>query len=100
MEGWGLVEHEHVHPGVLAVSSGDWSESMASAGQSCHFTTGMLAEVLRLIAAQDVAVLEVECRSTGSLSCRFLIGSPHALETVYSELQGGSAVPEALGALR
>jgi predicted hydrocarbon binding protein len=94
---WGSLSHEHVHPGVLSVSSPDWAEAaQESRSSTCHFATGFLSELLRLIAGREVAVLEVECRSTGSSSCRFLIGSPEALETVYENLRSGSAVPLAL----
>ena len=99
-QGWGSLSHEHLHPGILSISSSDWEEgSERSASPGCHFAAGLFSELLRLIAGQEVAVLEVECRSTGSGSCRFLVGSPAALETVYANLRSGSAVPGALEGL-
>jgi predicted hydrocarbon binding protein len=99
-QGWGSLEHEHLHPGVIAVSSPDWAEVEAAAGAAtCHFTTGLLAELLRLVADDEVAVLEVECRSTGARSCRFLVGSPETLETLYASVRSGSAVRHAIGSL-
>ena len=100
-EFWSLLsEYLENHPGILSISSSDWEEgSERSASPGCHFAAGLFSELLRLIAGQEVAVLEVECRSTGSGSCRFLVGSPAALETVYSNLRSGSAVRGALEGL-
>src|SRR5690606_23231642 len=63
--GWGQLIYTQVHPGVGSLEATDWAEVRAdgSAGQpSCHFTTGVLANLLGQIADAEVAVLEAECR--------------------------------------
>jgi hypothetical protein len=49
----------------------------------------VLANLLGQVADADVAVLEVECRSRGDAHCRFLYGSPDALDAVYSRVAAG-----------
>ena len=60
----------------------------------------MLANVLGQVAGSDVAVLEVECRSRGDARCRFLFGSPEALNGVYRRLVGGENLDAAVAQLR
>jgi predicted hydrocarbon binding protein len=101
--GWGNLMHEDVHPGVAVLDSADWSEADTAAQArrpSCFFTTGMLANVLGQVAGSDVAVLEVECRSRGDARCRFLFGSPEALNGVYRSLVGGENLDAAVAQLR
>jgi predicted hydrocarbon binding protein len=99
--GWGTVRHEQLHPGVGALECEDWAE--AAAGEtghpSCHFTTGVLADLLSRIAGSDVAVLEVECRSAGSGRCRFLYGGVQAMEGVYRGMTEGLSYADAMGRL-
>jgi predicted hydrocarbon binding protein len=89
-QGWGRLEHREIHPGISVLESRDWLEAeLPGAVPGCHVTTGILAEMLRLIAGQEIAVLEVSCRGRGDESCRFLIGSPATLETLYEEIRDG-----------
>jgi len=82
--GWGALEHRQAHPGVAELISADWIEAGASAeGFGCQVTTGLFADLLTRIAGEDVAVSEVECRGRGDERCRFLIGSPAALQALY-----------------
>lgn len=100
--GWGRVQFEAVHPGVGALESGDWVEADPDAGRvrpSCHFTTGMLANLLGHAAGEPVGVLEVECRSRGDLRCRFAFGGQEALEAVYGALTQGQDLDQALAQL-
>lgn len=99
--GWGGVRHERLHPGVIALSSGDWFESGSADAShpSCHFTVGALGEIFRRLSSYDVAVLEVRCRAAGASECRFLVGSPDALEAVFDRMAGGSHYREAVAAL-
>lgn len=100
--GWGTLDHSPLHPGVAALDSTDWMEAEPGAGlnrPSCHFTTGLLADLLRRVVDEDFAVLEVECRSADNERCRFLIGSPVALEAVYLDLMQGAAYADALSRL-
>jgi predicted hydrocarbon binding protein len=98
--GWGRLEHEQVHPGVIALSSPNWSEAAQSRSEpGCHFSTGLIAEMLQRVAGTDLAALEVECRGSGAAACRFLIGAPAALEAVYRRLRDGTGYEEAIGSL-
>jgi uncharacterized protein len=97
--GWGRLVFERLHPGVAALSSDEWAESeqVGSASYpSCHFTTGLLADLLGRASGADLAVLEVECRSKGDPRCRFLIGGWDALERVYDDLSAGSPYSESI----
>jgi predicted hydrocarbon binding protein len=100
--GWGTLTHSAVHPGVGALDAGDWVEAQPEAGESrpsCFFTTGVLANLLGNVAGSDVAVMEVECRSTGAHRCRFLFGSAEALNALYTRVASGSTVDTALAEL-
>jgi predicted hydrocarbon binding protein len=100
--GWGRLTNRTLHPGVSALDSNDWVEVDLDAGArrpSCHFTTGMLANLLGRVSGEDVAVLEVECRSKGDPRCRFLYGSPTALEIVYGGIREGHEPDASLAAL-
>jgi predicted hydrocarbon binding protein len=100
--GWGNLAHQDVHPGVAVLDSQDWSEADPAAQArrpSCFFTTGLLANVLGQVAGGDVAVLEVECRSRGDARCRFLFGSPAALNGVYQRLVTGENLDTAVAQL-
>jgi predicted hydrocarbon binding protein len=101
--GWGRLTFEAVHPGVGALASGDCVEAVPGADApipGCHFTTGVLANLLGRVAGDDVAVLEVECRSSGDPRCRFLFGAPAALDAVFADLAAGRDVDASLAALR
>lgn len=100
--GWGTLRHEAVHPGVGALNAMDWVEADALAGArrpSCFLTTGMLANLLGRVAGEEIAVLEVECRSRGDARCRFLFGGPSALDTVYDHVAAGESADASLAAL-
>lgn len=100
--GWGRLTNHALHPGVSALDSTDWVEVDSDAGArrpSCHFTSGMLANLLGRVSGEDVAVLEVECRSRGDARCRFLYGSPAALEVVYGSIRDGHDTETSLAAL-
>jgi predicted hydrocarbon binding protein len=80
--GWGHLAYAETHPGVGALHATDWVEAVPegnSAQPACHFTTGVLANLLGRVAGSDVAVLEVECRSRGDQRCRFLFGGAIAV---------------------
>lgn len=99
--GWGRLAFVPLHEGVGSLESNDWFEATDGAGgqggqPSCHFTTGLLANVLGQVAGADIAVLEVECRSRGDSRCRFLFGGSEPVFRVYEEIAGGSAPDDAL----
>lgn len=97
--GWGRLDFEQLHEGVAALRSPDWVEAHAL-GQtrqpSCHFTTGMLADLLGRLTDSEVAVLEVSCRARGDGACRFLFGSSEGLQLVYEGLRAGQSVEAVL----
>ncbi len=100
--GWGTLVHSTLHPGVGALDAQDWVEAVPESGEarpSCFFTTGMLANLLGNSAGSEVAVLEVECRSTGAERCRFLFGSVEALNELYNRVAHGAPVDAALSEL-
>lgn len=100
--GWGRLQFTAQHPGIGALESSDWAEadpSSASPHPCCHFTAGLLANVLGRTAGQDVGVLEVECRSRGDLRCLFYFGGADALQRVYAALQEGRSAEAALAEL-
>jgi hypothetical protein len=90
--GWGTLGHATAHPGLGTLESADWGEADPAAPArrpSCFFSTGLFANLLGQVADADVAVLEVECRSRGDRQCRFLYGSPEALDALYSRVAAG-----------
>lgn len=82
--GWGSLSASALGPAALLLESGDWSEAEpASHGSpSCHFTTGSLAAFLTLQAGAPIGVLEVECRSAGHGTCRFIAAAEATLAAV------------------
>lgn len=97
--GWGRLEFEQLHEGVGALTGTGWAEADAASGARqpmCHFTTGMLADLLSRLIGSDLAVLEVSCRSRGDAACRFLLGSAEALQRVFEEIRQGHGVEVAV----
>jgi hypothetical protein len=100
--GWGRIQNSHAHVGVGAIDAFDWVEAEPDAGAlrpSCFFTTGLLANLLGRVVGDDVAVLEVACRSRGDAHCRFLYGSPETLDVVFSRIRNGADIEETLATL-
>jgi hypothetical protein len=101
--GWGSLTFLEAHEGVGALESSSWIEArpdLSLARPSCHFTTGMLANLLGRVAGSPVAVLESRCRSAGDDRCTFLFANPLTLETVYGELLAGTEPEDAIARLR
>ncbi|HET7039907.1 MAG TPA: V4R domain-containing protein [Gemmatimonadales bacterium] len=99
--GWGQLAVERLGAGSLALDSADWAEADPNAdtfAPSCHVTAGLLAGFLGRLADQDVAVLEIECRSRHDERCRFLAGSPQTLQAVYEAVTAGQDYREVLAA--
>jgi predicted hydrocarbon binding protein len=114
--GWGQISFSRVHEGVGAIEAADWAEARpvvsenatgdeadagAATGQpACHFTTGLLANVLGQAADSEIAVLEVECRARGDDRCRFLFGGSEAVYRVYDRIAEGERPDAVLAGLR
>lgn len=90
--GWGGVETNALSDAVMALDTTDWAEAEGKQdadGPSCHVGTGLLAGFLGRVADAPLAVLEVECRSTGASRCRFVIGSVDVLQYVHEAMERG-----------
>ncbi|HKC46872.1 MAG TPA: 4-vinyl reductase [Gemmatimonadales bacterium] len=97
--GWGRFTIAPVGGAALALDSSDWIEAEPGTAQMpmCFFSSGMLADLMGRVSGEQVAVMEVECRSKGDSICRFLSGSPETLQEVYQKMAAGMSYVEALG---
>jgi predicted hydrocarbon binding protein len=98
--GFGAISMTPLSPAVMAIDSGDWWESdpaAAAAFPACHLSSGLIADFLSRVAETPLGLLEVECRSRGDAQCRFLIGAPDTLQTIYGRMTEGAAYLDALG---
>jgi predicted hydrocarbon binding protein len=96
--GWGSVAITPLHDVVAIVDSSDWAESDVTGGlpyPACHYTTGLFADFFGRTADAPLAVLEVECRSSGSHRCRFLVGSAEVMGHLYDRMAAGASYDEA-----
>jgi len=99
--GWGRLESREIHPGVLALTFSGWAEAREGSGDpaGCHFTTGVIADLLRRVAGGDLAALEVECDSSNGGTSRILIGNTTALDAVFASMVEGVRYEDAVAAL-
>jgi predicted hydrocarbon binding protein len=99
-QGWGALTASPFGNAVMALDSSEWAEA-AEEGRgefpSCHLTCGLLADFFGRLSEQVVAVMEVECRTRGDARCRFLVGAPDTLSTLYDRMAEGTAYADALG---
>ena len=99
--GWGSLVVGELHDTVATLDSSDWGEATPDAAlehPGCHLSSGMFADFFGRVAGAPLAVMEVECRSTGSARCRFLLGSSDVLQQVYDGMAAGAPYEEAVGA--
>jgi predicted hydrocarbon binding protein len=90
--GWGSIAIGSMHDALATVDATRWMESDDAPGDdapACHVSTGLFADFFSRVAEVPLAVLEVECRTTGAERCRFLVGSVELLEAVYEALGRG-----------
>jgi predicted hydrocarbon binding protein len=96
--GWGSLSIGEMDA-VATLDSEDWSEASPDAGLEqpcCHLSSGMFADFFGRMAGAPLAVMEVECRSTGAQRCRFLLGSTEVLQHVYDGMAAGTPYEDAL----
>jgi predicted hydrocarbon binding protein len=96
--GWGSLAITPLHDVVAMVDSSNWAESDPAGGlpyPSCHYSTGLFADFFGRTAEAPLAVLEVECRSSGSDRCRFLVGSEEVMGHLYDRMTAGATYEEA-----
>ena len=99
--GWGRLSLNRLGTAGLALDTENGIEAdpaSPSAYPACHLTAGLLAGFMSCLAHRDVAVMEVECRSTRPPRCRFLLGRAEVLEGVYRALREGRDYASVLGA--
>jgi predicted hydrocarbon binding protein len=99
--GWGEVDVTSVGDSAVAVDSGLWAEAAPDAHlqyPSCFFTSGLLADFMGRMADASLAVMEVECRSKGDVRCRWLLGAPETLTSLYEHMTQGADYLTVLGA--
>jgi len=100
--GWGSIDLGALDT-VATVDSTDWAESDPAHPlefPGCYYTAGVLADFFGRLAAEPLAVMEVECRSMGSPRCRFLVGSGETMQRVYDAMAEGVTYEDALLASR
>jgi predicted hydrocarbon binding protein len=96
--GWGSLAITPLHDVVAIVDSADWAEADPASGlpyPACHYSTGLFADFFGRTAEAPLAVLEVECRSSGSHRCRFLVGSAEVMGHLYDRMAAGAGYDEA-----
>ena len=99
--GWGSLTVGTLHDAVATLDSPDWGEASPDAGMEhpcCHLSAGMFADFFGRVADAPLAVMEVECRSTGADRCRFLLGSAEVMQAVYEGMSQGLGDDEAVAA--
>ena len=99
--GWGAIRITPTGSAAMAVDATEWAEAVPGAGlqyPSCHFTAGMLADFLGRMAEASLAAMEVECRSRGDARCRWLVGAPETLTSLYEHMSHGADYLTVLGA--
>ena len=97
--GWGSLTVGSLHDAVATLDSPDWGEASPDAGMEypcCNLSAGMLADFFGRVADAPLAVMEVECRSTGAERCRFLLGSAEVMQAVYEGMSQGQRYDEAV----
>jgi len=100
--GWGSLEVGALHDAVATLDSEDWSEATPEQPlelPGCHLSAGMFADFFGRVADAPLAVMEVECRSTGAPRCRFLLGSTDVMQSIYDGMSQGLSYEDAVGAL-
>lgn len=99
--GWGSLVVGDLHDTVATLDTDDWGEATPDSQldqASCHFTAGMFSDFFGRLSDAPLAVMEVECRSTGAERCRFLLGSTEVIEHVYNAMSSGESYEAAVGA--
>jgi hypothetical protein len=96
--GWGSLALTELGDEAVCFDSEDWAEALPGSSHhpACHFTTGLLAAFLSAQAGVPIAVLEVECRSTGAARCRFAASSPEMMAAVWDLVAAGGDWRDAL----
>ena len=95
--GWGDAIVATRSDSVIEVSVRDcWETQRHDAAQAgCHLTTGLLHGFFAGLAGYEMGVMELECAGLGSGGeCRFVIGTPEMVDSIYAELSAGASYEE------
>ncbi|MGI9141131.1 MAG: V4R domain-containing protein [Gemmatimonadaceae bacterium] len=98
--GWGATSLSTGTNSLIEVSISDsWEARRDQSPESgCHVTTGLLHGFFAALAGYEVGVMEIECAGLGSgETCRFVIGTPEMVDSIYAGLSAGSAYEEIVG---
>ena len=98
--GWGSIELGALDS-VATLDSPDWAESDPAYPldfPGCYYTAGVMADFFGRLAGEQLAVMEVECRSAGAHRCRWLVGAGEVMQRVYDAMGEGVAYDEAVRA--
>jgi predicted hydrocarbon binding protein len=97
--GWGQISIVQAGRSALAITSANWAEAAPDKDAtlpSCYIASGLFADFMGRLSGAPVAVMEVECRTVQQPQCRFLVGAPEIMESVYEALAAGSDYEAAL----
>jgi hypothetical protein len=100
--GWGSLELSGLGDGLVALDSEDWGEADPAAQlpyPGCYVTSGLIGAFYSIVGQSPLAAMEVECRSTGASRCRWVLGSPEAIQHVYEGMARGEAYSDAAATL-
>lgn len=77
-----------------------WETRREHSDQSgCHLTTGLLHGFFAGLAGYELGVMELECAGLGSGGeCRFVIGTPEMVDSIYADLNAGVTYEEIVAA--
>lgn len=96
--GWGTLQIGTLGPGLLTLDSPDWAEADPAAQlpyPGCYVSGGLFGAFFSTIGGVTLTAMEVECRSTGAARCRWLLGSPDAIQHVYDAMAQGTPYVDA-----
>ncbi|MEX0908605.1 MAG: V4R domain-containing protein [Gemmatimonadaceae bacterium] len=86
---------------LIEVTIGEcWETARQHAEQTgCHLTTGLLHGFFAALAGYELGVMELECAGLGSGgTCRFVVGTPEMVDSIYAGLSSGASYDEIVGA--
>lgn len=86
---WGQIAVSPLSEAVMVLDAYEWCETRAG-GTHCLVSTGLFAGFFGRFANAPIAVMEVECGTSGDPHCRFLLASEDVLGRVHSAMMRGS----------
>jgi predicted hydrocarbon binding protein len=89
--GWGSLAVGALHDTVATLDSADWAEATPEQPLEhpfCHLSSGMFADFFGRVADAPLAVMEVECRTTGT----------EVMQQVYDGMAAGASYEDAIAA--